>query len=382
MTGTYVSPWETEETAALGEVAATFFAKELVPHLARFDEQRCVDRDLWNKAGAIGLMCCSIPSEYGGGGGTFAHDAAVLLAQGRSGDTGFGLGVHSGIVAHYLLSYGSEEQKLAWLPSMANGDMVGAIAMTEPGAGSDLKAITTRADKTDTGYVINGTKTFISNGTSCDVLIVACKTDPAAGARGVSLLAVETKDLAGFSSSRPLEKLGMHGQDTAELVFDNVQVPATALLGEEGRGFSMLMNQLRQERLIIGLQAVGAMETALAETIRYTKDRQAFGAPLFDMQHTRFELAECATLAHAGRVFIDSCIVRHLAGDLDTATASMAKWWLTELQCQVIDRCLQLFGGYGYMKEYVISRLYADARVQKIYGGANEVMKDVIARSL
>ena len=381
MTG-YRSPWATEETDALGQLAETFFAKEIVPNLNRFDEQRCVDREVWNKAGEIGLMLCSIPTEYGGGGGTFAHDAAVLLAQGRSGDTGFGLGVHSGIVAHYLLAYGSEEQKLAWLPSMATGEMVGAIAMTEPGAGSDLKAITTRADKTSTGYVINGTKTFISNGTSCDVLIVASKTDPSAGARGVSLLAMETKDLAGYSSSRPLEKLGMHGQDTAELVFDNVEVPATSLLGEEGRGFSMLMNQLRQERLIIGLQAVGAMETALAETIRYTKDRQAFGAPLFDMQHTRFELAECATLAHAGRVFIDSCIVRHLAGDLDTPTASMAKWWLTELQCQVIDRCLQLFGGYGYMKEYVISRLYADARVQKIYGGANEVMKDVIARSL
>jgi len=230
--------------------------------------------------------------------------------------------------------------------------------------------------------VLEGAKTFISNGASCDLVIVAVKTDPTAGAHGVSLVVVETEDLPGFARGRILDKLGMHGQDTSELFFDDVLVPAANLLGEEGRGFAMLMNQLRQERLVIGLQGIAAMERALEETISYTKTRQAFGAPLFDMQHTRFELAECATLAHAGRVFIDSCIERHMNGDLDTPTASMAKWWLTELQCQVTDRCLQLFGGYGYMKDYLISRLYADARVQKIYGGANEVMKDVIARSL
>jgi acyl-CoA dehydrogenase len=370
------------EAQALGRVAEEFFAKELVPHLARFDTQKQVDRELWHKAGDVGLLCCSVPSQYGGGGGTFAHDAAVFQAQARTGDTGFGTMVHSGIVAHYLLAYGTEEQRHRWLPRMATGRTVGAIAMTEPGTGSDLKAITTRAVLTDEGYVVNGMKTFISNGATCDLVIVAVKTDPAAGARGVSLLVCETDGLQGFSRGRTLEKLGMHGQDTAELVFEDVLVPAANLLGEEGTGFAMLMNQLRQERLVIGLQAVSAMETAMGETIRYTKARQAFGAPLFDMQHTRLELAELATLTHAGRVFIDSCIERHLAGELDTPTASMAKWWLTELQCQVTDRCLQLFGGYGYMKEYLISRLYADARVQKIYGGANEVMKDVIARSL
>jgi acyl-CoA dehydrogenase len=266
---------------------------------------------------------------------------------------------------------------------MATGEIVGAIAMTEPGAGSDLKTLSTKAIRTQEGYVLNGMKTFISNGALCDLVIVAAKTDPSAGARGVSLIVVETKGAKGFSRGRTLDKLGMHGQDTAELVFEDVLVPHANLLGdEEGKGFGMLMNQLRQERLVIGLQGVAAMETALEETIRYTKNRKAFGGSLFDLQHTRFELAECATLVHAGRVFIDSCIERHLAGVLDTPTASMAKWWLTELQTQVIDRCLQLFGGYGYMKEYLISRLYIDARVQKIYGGANEVMKDVIARSL
>lgn len=379
---TYRSAWKDDEAAALGELADTFFVKEVVPHLDRFDQQRQVDRSVWTQAGALGLLCCSIPTEYGGGGGTFAHDAAVLEAQGRSGDTAFGLAVHSGIVAHYLLTYGTEEQKGRWLPRLATGETIGAIAMTEPGAGSDLKAMTMRADRTDQGFVLNGMKTFISNGATCDLVIVAVKTDPAAGARGVSLVVVETEGLAGFSRGRTLEKIGMHGQDTAELVFVDVLVPETNLLGEPGKGFGMLMNQLNQERLIIGLQGVSAMERAVTETIAYTKDRQVFGAPLFDLQHTRLELAEVATLAHAGRVFIDNCIQRQLAGELDTPTASMAKWWLTDLQCQVVDRCLQLFGGYGYMKEYVISRLYVDARVQKIYGGANEVMKDVIARSL
>jgi len=378
----YRSGWKDDEATALGHMASAFFAKELVPNLERFDRQQQVDRQLWTKAGEVGLLCCSIPTEYGGGGGTFAHDAAVFEAQAHAGDTGFGIGVHSGIVAHYLLAYASEEQKLRWLPGMATGSTVGAIAMTEPGAGSDLKTIATRATKTGDGYVLEGAKTFISNGASCDLVIVAVKTDPTAGAHGVSLVVVETEDLPGFARGRILDKLGMHGQDTSELFFDDVLVPAANLLGEEGRGFAMLMNQLRQERLVIGLQGIAAMERALEETISYTKTRQAFGAPLFDMQHTRFELAECATLAHAGRVFIDSCIERHMNGDLDTPTASMAKWWLTELQCQVTDRCLQLFGGYGYMKDYLISRLYADARVQKIYGGANEVMKDVIARSL
>ena len=378
----YRSAWKDDEVTALADLADDFFAKEVVPHLARFDEQQQVDRDLWEKAGALGLLCCSVPTEYGGGGGSFAHDAAVLEAQARAGDTGFGIAVHSGIVAHYLLAYGTDEQRLRWLPKLASGEEVAAIAMTEPGAGSDLKAITTRAVRNGDHYVLSGMKTFISNGATCDLVVVAAKTDPPAGARGVSLLVVETAGAAGFSRGRTLEKIGMHGQDTAELVFEDVVVPAANLLGTEGAGFGMLMKQLNQERLVIGLQAVAAMEAALADTIAYTKDRRAFGGPLFDMQSVRQQLGELATLCHAGRVLVDSCIDRHLWGELDTPTASMAKWWLTDLQCQVTDRCLQLFGGYGYMREYRISRLFVDARVQKIYGGANEVMKDVIARSL
>ena len=378
----YRSAWMNDEATALAAVAGDFWAKEITPNQERFAAQKCVDRDVWTRAGKVGLLLCSIPAEYGGGGGNFAHEAAVLQAQGHAGDTGFGLAVHSGIVAHYLLAYGTEEQKLRWLPKMASGELVGAIAMTEPGTGSDLKAITTKATKTADGYLVSGMKTFISNGSTCDLVIVAVKTDPTAGARGVSLIVVETAAAQGFSRGRVLDKLGMHSQDTAELIFEDVLVPASNLLGQEGKGFSMLMNQLNQERLILGLQAVAAMETAVTETVRYTKDRHVFGAPLFEMQNTRFELAELTTFAHAGRVFIDNCIERHLNNELDTPTASMAKWWLTDLQVQVTDRCLQLFGGYGYMKEFLISRLYADARIQKIYGGANEVMKEVIARSL
>jgi len=378
----YRSGWKDEEVKALGQLAEAFFAKEVVPHLDRYDDNKRVDRELWHKAGALGLLCPSIPTTYGGGGGTFAHEAAVLEAQARSGDTGFGIGVHSAIVAHYLLAYGNEDQKRRWLPKLASGAWVGAIAMTEPGAGSDLKALKTKAELTPEGYVLNGMKTFISNGATCDLLIVAAKTKPDAGAKGISLLVLETEGLAGFARGRTLDKLGMHGQDTAELSFTEVRVPNENLLGAEGNGFAMLMSQLRQERLTIGIQAVGVCERAVEETLRYTKQREAFGAPLFDMQHVRFELAECATQTHVARVFLDSCIDRHVAGELDTTTASMAKWWLTDVQCDVVDRCLQLFGGYGYMQEYVISRLYKDARVQKIYGGTNEVMKDVIARGL
>jgi alkylation response protein AidB-like acyl-CoA dehydrogenase len=379
---TYRSAWKDDEALALGRLAEDFWAKEIIPNLERFDAQQGVDRDVWHKAGSLGLLCVSIPSEYGGGGGTFAHEAAVLEAQAHAADTGFGIGVHSAIVAHYLLAYGTEDQKRRWLPKLASGELVGAIAMTEPGGGSDLKSIRTRAVRVRDSYVINGMKTFISNGATCDLLIVAAKTDPSAGAKGLSLLVLETADLPGFSRGRTLAKIGMHGQDTAELAFEDVTVPLDSLLGEEGRGFAALMTQLAQERLIIGLAAVCAMERALAETVRYTKEREAFGAPVFDMQHTRFELAAVATITHVARVFFDSCMERHLAGELDAQTAAMAKYWLTEQQCQVVDRCLQLFGGYGYMKEYVISRLYADARVQKIYGGTNEVMKDVISRAL
>ncbi|WP_432752522.1 acyl-CoA dehydrogenase family protein [Streptomyces sp. JL2001] len=382
MTDRYRSAWLDEDVDSLTELAARFFAKEVVPHLDRFDEQQRVDRELWTKAGELGLLCCSVPEEYGGGGGTLAHDIAVLGEQVRATDTGLGLIVHSGMVAHYLLAYGTEEQKHRWLPGMASGELVGAIAMTEPGAGSDLKNMSTRAVRDGDHYVVTGSKTFISNGGTADLVIVAAKTDPAAGAQGISLLVLETAGAAGFQRGRVLKKIGMHAQDTSELFFDDVRIPVGRLLGKEGGGFAMLMQQLAQERLLLGVVAVAAMERALAEAIAYTKERRAFGGPLFDLQHVRFELAECATLVHAARVFVDSAIERHLRGELDTATASMAKWWLTDTQCQVIDRCLQLFGGNGYMRELPIARLYADARGQKIYGGANEIMKELIARSL
>ncbi|MFD6057671.1 acyl-CoA dehydrogenase family protein [Rhodococcus wratislaviensis] len=380
---TYTSSWRDSDTTALGELADKFFARELTPHRDKFEQQHYVDRDVWTKAGELGLLCCSIPEEYGGGGGTFAHDLAVVEAQARALDTGFGNTVHSGIVAHYILAYGTEEQRRRWLPGMATGQTVTAVAMTEPGAGSDLKNIKTTALRDGDHYVINGAKTFISNGSQADLIVVVAKTDPAAGAKGVSLIVVETADCPGFTRGRILDKVGQHGADTSELSFEDVRVPvANVLGGEEGRGFGQLMTQLAQERLLIGVTAVATMEAAVAETVSYTKSRSAFGQTIFDFQNTKFVLAECDTVAHAARVFIDSCIERHMSGNLDTTTAAMAKWWLTEQQCQVIDRCVQLFGGYGYMREYPIARMYADARVQKIYGGSNEIMKDLIARSL
>jgi acyl-CoA dehydrogenase len=383
MTSNYTSGWRDEEVTALGDLADKFFAKEVSPHRERWEAQHHVDREVWTKAGELGLLCCSIPEEYGGGGGSFAHDLAVLEAQARALDTGFGNSVHSGIVAHYILAYGTEEQRRRWLPKMASGEAIAAVAMTEPGAGSDLKNIKTTAIREGDHYVVNGSKTFISNGSMADLIVVVAKTDPAAGAKGVSLIVVETADSQGFSRGRVLDKVGQHGADTSELSFTDVRVPVRNLLGgEEGCGFGQLMTQLAQERLIIGVTAVAAIEAAVAQTVAYTKSRNAFGQTIFDFQNTKFVLAECQTVAHAARVFIDSCIERHLRGELDTTTAAMAKWWLTEQQCQVIDRCVQLFGGYGYIREYPIARMYEDARVQKIYGGSNETMKDLIARSL
>ncbi|MBV1942398.1 acyl-CoA dehydrogenase family protein [Streptomyces sp. BV286] len=375
------APWYDQECQDVAALAATFFAKEVLPHQERFEAQQHVDRDVWLKAGRQGLLCCSVPAEYGGGGGTIAHDIATLQEQIRSLDTGLGLIVHSGMVAHYLLAYGTDEQKRRWLPDMAAGRLVGAIAMTEPDAGSDLKNLATRATRDGDHYVLSGAKTFISNGGTADLIIVACKTDPAAKARGISLLVVETDQAPGFRRGRILQKLGMHAQDTSELFFDDVPVSTANLLGAEGQGFAMLMEQLPQERLLIGVLAVAAMERALDEAVRHTKTRKAFDGVLFDLQSVRLRLAECATLLRVARVFLDDSIDKHLRGQLDAATASMAKWWLTETQSQVIDHCLQLFGGYGYMREYPIARLYADARGQRIYGGSNEIMKELIARS-
>jgi len=381
-TPVYRSAWADDEVLALKEMATKFFEAELLPHQERFAAQKYVDREFWNKAGSLGLLCASIPEEYGGGGGSFAHDFAVFDAQYRLGDTGFGNMVHSGLVAHYILAYGSEEQKRRWLPAMASGELVGAIAMTEPGAGSDLKELRTTAIRDGDHYVVNGAKTFISNGKHAGLVIVAAKTDPSAGAKGVSLVVLETADATGYRVGRLLDKVGMKGQDTAELFFDDVRVPVENLLGVEGGGFGYLMRQLAHERLVVAVCAAAATEAAVALTVAYTKERKAFGAPLFDMQNTRFELAECATLAQVARVFVDNCIERHLRGELDGPTASMAKAYTTEIQGRVVDRCVQLFGGYGYMLEYPIARMYADARVQRIYAGANEVMKELIARSL
>jgi len=303
--------------------------------------------------------------------------------QVRTGAPSLGTTVHSTIVAHYINSYGTREQKHRWLPRLASGEFVGAIAMTEPSTGSDLQSVKTKAIRTGDEYVIDGSKTFISNGLHCDLVIVVAKTDPDNAAAGISLVVVETEGAEGFARGRVLKKIGQHGQDTAELFFDGVRVPVANLLGEaEGQGFAQLMQQLPQERLVLAVAAATAIEAALAETIKYTKQREAFGKPIFNFQNTKFTLAEAATTAKIGRVFIDDCIAKHLRGELDIPTASMAKWWLTEQQCQVADECLQLFGGYGYMAEYPISRMFTDSRIQKIYGGTNEIMKEIISRFL
>ncbi|MFZ2511616.1 MAG: acyl-CoA dehydrogenase family protein [Gordonia sp. (in: high G+C Gram-positive bacteria)] len=376
------SSWETEELTALREMARAFLAKEVVPNVERYREQHHVDRDLWTKAGEVGLLCMSIPQEYGGGGGTFAHEAVLIEEQTRTADSSWGVSLHNGIIAHYILGYGTEDQKKAWLPKLASGEWVGAIAMTEPGTGSDLQSITTKAVKDGDDYVIDGNKTFITNGGQADVVITVVKTDAGAGAKGISLVVVET-DREGFSRGRILDKVGMKGQDTAELNYTGVRVPQSNLLGDaEGLGFVQLMQQLPQERLIIAVGAVAGMETALEQTVAYTKDRTAFGRPIFGFQNTKFKLAEVATEAHIARVFLDDCLAKHLRGELDIPTVAMAKWWTTEKAMEIADTCLQLFGGYGYMNEYPIARMWADARVQMIYGGTNEIMKEVISRSL
>lgn len=380
------SPWMTEELSILREQVRRFLEREMVPHREQWDREGVVARDAWRKAGAAGLLCASIPETYGGGGGTRAHDVVIAEEIGRAGlggGFGAGAGVHSNIVAHYLLAYGSEEQKHRWLPGMAAGELVGAIAMTEPGTGSDLQSVRTTARRDGNDYVINGQKTFISNGQNADLVFVVAKTDPSAGARGVSIVIVETAKAEGFRRGRNLEKIGMHAQDTSELFFDDVRVPVENLLGPtEGQGFVQLMVQLAWERLSCAFGAVVAMERAVELTSDYVKERKAFGQPLMAFQNTQFKLAEAKTQAVIARTFVDELLVRLLNGTLDPTTAAMAKWWTTDAQCRVIDECLQLFGGYGYMTEYPIARMYADARVQKIYAGTNEVMKLLIARTL
>ncbi|PRX51171.1 acyl-CoA dehydrogenase [Prauserella shujinwangii] len=376
------SSWMTEDLDDFRDLARTFCQKELTPHQERWIEAKQVDRELWTKAGEVGLLALSVPEEYGGGGGTFAHETVLYEEQARSGDGAWGVSVHNGIVAHYLLAYASEGKKREWLPKLASGEYVGAIAMTEPGTGSDLQGIKTRAVRDGDSYVINGAKTFITNGAHADLVVVACKTDPDAGAQGISLIVVET-DAPGFRRGRVLDKVGLKGQDTAELFFDDVRVPAENLLGEaEGQGFVQLMQQLPQERLLIAVTAVAGMEAAIDQTITYTKDRTAFGRPVFSFQNTKFTLAEAATEAAVARAFLDQCIERHLRGELDVQGAAMVKLWTTERVNRVIDDCVQLFGGYGYMMEYPVARAWADVRISRIFGGTNEIMKEIISRTL
>jgi acyl-CoA dehydrogenase len=380
----YRASWETDEHAALRKHAAEFLRKEATPNQERWADQHMVDRDFWTKAGAAGLLCLDTPEEYGGAGGNFGHEAIVAQEIPHAHDTALtGCAVHSTIAAHYLVSYASEEQKKRWLPKCASGENVLAIAMTEPGAGSDLQSVRTTAVRDGDHYVINGSKTFISNGTHGNLVVIVAKTDPTQGAHGISLLVAETDGLAGFERGRVLRKIGQHGQDTREMFFGNVRVPAENLLGgAEGQGFVQLMNQLPRERLILAAAGVAMAEAAVVETIKYAKQRQAFGQAILDFQNTRFVLAECKADVLAGKTLIDYCIQRQIDGTLDPATASMAKLWGTEKQVEIIDRCLQIFGGYGYMMEYPIAQMYAAARVQKIYGGTSEIMKELISRSL
>ena len=374
--------WEDGDLALFRQTVARFIEDEMQPGDAQAREQGHVGHALWRRAGELGLLCTDIPDEYGGAGGDFRHEAVIGEELYRRSLTGMNVAVHS-IVAHYLLNHGTPQQKAKWLPRMARGEMVGAIAMTEPGAGSDLQGVRLRAVRDSGDYVLNGTKTFISNGFLAGLVLVVARTDPGAGAKGISIIAVETDSLPGYRVGRLLDKIGMKAQDTAELFFDDVRVPAANLLGgTEGRGFAQLMSDLSYERLLIGVNSLAMMEGAYDSTLQYVRERQAFGKPVAEFQNTRFQLAGIATQIQVGRAFIDRCVERQLEGTLDATTASMAKLWASEALGRVVDECVQLFGGYGYMNEYLIGRMYLDARIQRIYGGTSEIMKEVIARAM
>ncbi len=376
------STWMTEEHRMLQEAARRYIADQWVPRAAEFRAAGRMGPEVWREAAANGLLCVSTPAEYGGGGGDFGHEAVILLEQARANLSGWGGGLHSAIVAPYILHHGTEAQKRRWLPKMASAEFITAIAMTEPGTGSDLQAVRTTARRDGDHYVVNGAKTFITNGGNANLICVVCRTgEPGSGAKGISLVFVETDHAPGFRRGRVLDKVGMKAQDTSELFFDDVRVPASNLLGgREGQGFVQLMQELPQERLIIAVSGVGAMERALEETLAYCKQRKAFGKTVWDFQNTRFKLAEVQATVLAARAFVDACMAAHLKGELDAARAALAKAWVSEQQCKVMDECLQLFGGYGYMMEYPIAELYVDARVQRIYGGTNEIMKELAAR--
>ena len=361
-----------------------FLSKEVAPFHADWEEQGFVDRAVWNKAGENGFLCTSMPEEYGGAGADKLFSVIEMEELGRSGFSGIGYSLHSEIVAPYLLHYGTESQKKKFLPKFASGELVSAIAMSEPAAGSDLQGVKTRAIREGNHYVLNGSKTFITNGWHADLVIVVAKTNPAAGAKGTSLLLVE-RGMPGFETGKRLKKIGLKAQDTAELFFNDVKVPVENLLGGdafENRGFICLMEQLPWERLQIAITAISSAQAAIEWTTAYVKERKVFGQPVGNYQNTRYKLAEMQTEVQVAQVFLDKCTELLMVDKLDTATASMAKYWTTDLQCKVMDECVQLHGGYGYMWEYPIARAYADARVQRIYGGTNEIMKEVISRSM
>jgi len=376
--------WIDEDLRIFSDSINKFIDKEIEPFYEKWEEDKWMPREVWNKLGEAGLLCVDIPEEYGGSGVDFKFAAIIydtFYRRGVGAIAGAGISVHAGIVGHYILNMGTEAQKNAYLPKMASGEYVAAIAMTEPGAGSDLKEIKTSAKKVDGGYIINGSKTFISNGQHCDIVILACKTDPKAGAKGVSLFIVETKT-DGFVKGQKLSKLGIHQQDTSELFFNDMFVPDDALLGEKNLGFITMMKELPRERLGLAVGAQGACEGMLDITLDYVKERNAFGKRIADFQNTRFKLAELATQVRVQKAFMDQCITLLAEGQLDAVTASMAKLHSTELQGKVADECLQFFGGYGYMTEYRIAREFVDARVQRIYGGTSEIMKEIISREL
>ena len=373
-------PWMDADIEAFRDQARRYIERELVPHMDAWRRQGFIPREVWRPFAELGLLLPELPEAYGGAGANLAYQLVVQDELARA-EVPANTAVHS-IAVHYILDYGTEAQKQRWLPKLASGELFAGIALTEPGCGSDLKALRTKAVKQGDQYVIDGAKTFITNGYIANLLVVAVRTGGAGGG-GVSLMVLETENLPGFRVGRRLEKLGQHASDTAELFFDGVRVGADQLLGEqEGLGFRQLMSQLPYERLLLAVPAAAVIEKALELTVDYTRKRKAFGQSVFDFQNTRFKLAEGATLAHVVRSFVNDCVQRMLDGTLDDEAAYMAKWWCTEQQGKVTDECLQLFGGYGYMAEYPIARLYADARIQRIYGGTTEIMKDLIARRL
>ena len=374
-------PLFSPEHEAFREQVRRFCEREIAPHHAAWEEAHGVPREVWRQAGENGLLCCWLPEALGGPEADLLFDFIVSEELGRAGATGPGFPLHSVIVAPYLAAHGTPALQQALLPAMVAGEKIAAIAMTEPGTGSDVAAIRTQARREGDHYVLNGQKTFITNGHNADIVVVACKTDPDKGAHGVSLLVVE-RGMEGFSRGRNLRKIGQHAQDTAELFFDNVRVPASHLLGEEGQGFRYLMQKLAQERLLVSVQCQARAEAALAWTVDYVKERKAFRQRVADFQNTRFKLAAVATDIAAGRAYCDQLIAQHLAGELDAVGAAAGKLWHSELLGRVTDECLQLFGGYGYMHEYPIARAFTDARIERIYAGTSEIMKEIVARDL